>query len=118
VADTGARVERVSSGALRVAGEIDMSNADSIAAMLTRAALDGANSHITLDLSDLSFIDSSGIQMLIGVARANPGLSLVLSPLSPEVARVLAISGLPREGDGFRVGPLDRAVDQGAGASG
>lgn len=77
-----------------VAGEIDAS---------TAPALDEAIRHlpigkgaVVLDLSGVSFIDSSGLRVLISLAgRANDeGRSVVLRHPSPTVARLLEITGL------------------------
>jgi anti-anti-sigma factor len=83
-----------SAGGWTVAGEIDAS---------TAPALDDALSHlpigdgpVVLDLSGVSFIDSSGLRVLISLAgRArDEGRSVALRDPSPTVARLLEITGL------------------------
>lgn len=84
-------------------GEIDTSNADEVA----DAVRDGlAVGPVLLDLSELSFMDSSGLRMLAELVRdaQESGWSLAIgSDLSPMVRRVLVITGmlelLPIQGD-------------------
>ena len=91
------RVEVLKEGkAVRVEprGELDMSNADALRAVLISQHLPGHN--VLLDLSGLDFMDSTGIQVLLeadAAARAN-GHSMTVGNLSPAVRRVLEISGV------------------------
>ncbi len=55
---------------VRVVGEIDISNAGALQEALEPAVADGGD--VTLDLSGLAFMDSTGIQVII---RAAHGLS-------------------------------------------
>jgi len=63
---------------------------------------------VTLDVSDLTFIDSSGIRLFVRLERAirDRGLLHLRGP-SPHIARVFQVAGLPdlgivieEEGDG------------------
>jgi anti-sigma B factor antagonist len=56
-------------GQARVAliGEIDLANIDDVEATLTKIASRG--SPLTLDLADLSYIDSQGVSMLFRLAK-------------------------------------------------
>lgn len=79
----------------RVVGEIDMSNADTIAAQLTEAA-DAANT-LTIDLTAVTYFDSQGLRILQKLAdRHVQGalhLTLVVEPAN--VAHtLLTISGI------------------------
>lgn len=91
------RVEVLKQGdAVRVEprGDLDLSNADALRAVLISQQLPGRN--VLLDLSGLDFMDSTGIQVLLeadAAARAN-GHSLTVGELSPAVRRVLEISGV------------------------
>jgi stage II sporulation protein AA (anti-sigma F factor antagonist) len=91
------RVEVLKQGeAVRIEprGELDMSNADALRAVLISQHLPGRN--VLLDLSGLDFMDSTGIQVLLeadAAARAN-GHSMTVGSLSPAVRRVLEISGV------------------------
>ncbi|MGV9599129.1 STAS domain-containing protein [Streptosporangium sandarakinum] len=70
---------------LTVTGEIDMSNAGTFDAALTRAADDG---RLVVDLAAVGYLDSAGLTVLFDHA---PHIELVANPL---IAPVLSISGL------------------------
>lgn len=75
-------------------GELDMSNAEALREALVVQRVPGRL--VFLDLSRLSFMDSSGIKVLLeadAAARAN-GHSLSITRLSAPVRRVLEITGL------------------------
>ena len=77
-------------GVVWVSGELDMPNADSVVDVGTAAAsLDG---RITLDLSRLSFIDSSGIRAILRLA--DEAEEVVLRDPAPGVRKVLDLSGI------------------------
>jgi anti-anti-sigma factor len=82
---------------LALSGELDLSNADRFSDELARAE-DGASppSRIVLDLSELEFIDSTGIALLVSALSRNEGdvrISFIPSD-SPAVTRVLELTGL------------------------
>jgi anti-anti-sigma factor len=68
---------------LTVSGEIDMSNAGSLA-----QALDGGSGPLVLDLTAVEYLDSAGLNVLFTHAER---LELVVTPL---LEPVLTISGL------------------------
>ena len=75
---------------LRVAGEVDLSNSERLAEALTSEAGDGAG--IVLDLSEVPFMDSSGLRVLLLAANdASPPLVAVLPPESA-VGRLLELA--------------------------
>ncbi|HYN96530.1 MAG TPA: STAS domain-containing protein [Pilimelia sp.] len=76
---------------VRVTGEVDMATAD---AMYQAATRDGA-AHLMLDLRGVSFFDSAAIHALVRLAERYPRALAVLP--SPQVARVLQISGLSEQ---------------------
>jgi anti-anti-sigma factor len=79
----------------RVAGEIDMSNEGALSRLLAREAADGGD--ITLDLSELAFIDSSGVRALLQAARNLAGRGrLVLTGMRPAVRRMFDLMGVGR----------------------
>jgi anti-sigma B factor antagonist len=76
---------------VKLTGEVDMSNVDSV-----RAAVDLAIAHdperIVFDVGDLEFIDSSGLAMLLAVAEQ---ISVVeLHRPRPLIRRVIELTGL------------------------
>jgi anti-anti-sigma factor len=73
---------------VRVTGEVDMATADQ---MYQVAVRDGAGA-ATLDLTEVTFFDSSAIHALIRLTERYPD-GLTVEP-SPQVRRVLDISGL------------------------
>jgi anti-anti-sigma factor len=89
---------------LALAGEIDISNADEIAEEVRNALAAGP---VSVDLSKLSFIDSSGLRMLVELVRdaQESDWSLKIGrDLPPGVRRLLEITGmlemLPLDGTG------------------
>lgn len=80
---------------LAVAGELDMANAPAFSAELAR--LEGSGAPVKIDLSDLEFIDSTGIAILVAAyQRLDRRLQLVPSR-APGVQRVMSLTGLDTE---------------------
>ncbi|MEU4549973.1 STAS domain-containing protein [Nonomuraea dietziae] len=80
---------------ITVAGEVDATNSPQLEAFLAQARQDGCE-RLVLDLAELRFIDSSGLQVLIAchdVSRAHGG-GLHLAALGPSPSRLLQITGL------------------------
>jgi len=75
-------------------GELDLSNVDAVGAAI-REALQ-ASAAVIVDLAELTFIDSSGIGLLLGVAVSENGQNPACSLASPSMAvrRVLEIAGV------------------------
>ncbi len=61
---------------LRVAGELDVLNSELLASKLR--ALTGHPGDIVIDVSDLAFVDSRGLQVLIETAQALEGSGVVI----------------------------------------
>ena len=74
------------SDSVRFSGEIDMSTAP----MLIEAVLQSDSSEI--DLSGITFMDSSGMHALIDLKAARPSLRIVAA--SPTVRRLVQLTGL------------------------
>jgi anti-sigma B factor antagonist len=98
-----ATVERTSDGSeplvISIGGEVDMSNVQAVESAL-RAVLVDSPELVVFDLSDLSFIDSSGIAVLLRVAEKLGRLEL-RNP-STTVQRIIQATGLS---DVLRVEP-------------
>jgi anti-sigma B factor antagonist len=90
-----------------VRGELDMSTAPDLAKALADAA--PAASTVVVDLSGVSFLDSSAIGTLVtaGRARSEAGGRLQVGPRSTIVDRVLEITGLSQSSDAFDVLPAE-----------
>ncbi len=83
---------------VKVAGEVDVSNAselrDAIDAKLPETA-----GELVIDLADVPYIDSTGIGVLVGAAHRaqEKGLSLVVCRPQRNVARVLGMLGVEKD---------------------
>lgn len=82
---------------VQVRGELDLSTAPRLDERLVSLADEGVLD-VTLDLADLDFIDSSGLQTLVdGLERLREqGGDLGLRASKPSTLRVLEITGLTR----------------------
>ena len=80
---------------LLVAGEIDIQTSPLLQEQLTKVLETGVSS-VSVDLSDVSFLDSTGLSVLIaGLKRCQEaGGELHLVAPRPNVLRVLEITGL------------------------
>ena len=78
----------------RLIGELDLSSYDEATAALS--PLFEATGQVILDLSELSFVDSSGIRLFIRLQQALQDRGgLILRSPTPHVAKILEIAGLP-----------------------
>jgi len=84
-------VDRQGARILRISGELDISSVPGVEADLTTAIeRDGAS--LVLDLSELRFMDSSGIAMLLRAAdKTGP---VVIRGASRTVAHIIEVTGL------------------------
>ncbi|MER7769185.1 STAS domain-containing protein [Kitasatospora sp. NPDC096140] len=93
----GLRVEVLDRGPVRIvtaAGELDHDTADGLRAALARPSVPGVE-RIVVDLADLRFCDSTGLNVLLR-ARLDAeaaGFRLEVAGPSPVVARLFAITG-------------------------
>jgi anti-sigma B factor antagonist len=91
---------------IRVKGELDMAATPSLTEAITGAS---GVSRIHLDLSGVTFLDSSAIGALVASGReiAEKGIRLEIGPRSDIVSRVLEITGLDESSEAFDVLPGD-----------
>ncbi len=82
-----------------VEGEVDVSNAGELRDTLNAAADEGPSKPITVDLADVSYIDSTGIGVLVGAKNraTQAGTSFVVTNPQRNVARVLSLLGVNKE---------------------
>ena len=80
---------------VRLTGEIDIANADRIPQQVV-AAVASAPAGVVLDMSGVTFIDSTGIGAMIAARNAclSSGRSLQIAAPSRQVQRMLALTGL------------------------
>ena len=85
-------------------GEIDLANAPEVGRELLGHALESLSRTVVLDCTELTFIDSSGIDMLVQLGRLSERrIELVNVP--PEPLRTFEVCGLREM---FGLGALDR----------
>ena len=91
--------------AVVVRGDLDMSTAPDLA--LTLGRVGQGQSIVTLDLSEVTFIDSSALVALVTSGRelTERGARLRIGPRSEVVAKVLEITQLDQQSDAFEVLP-------------
>lgn len=80
---------------LTIGGELDIDTATSLHHHMANQFVHGRR-HLVLDLSDLEFMDSSGLNVLIKAGREarNTGGDLHLAAPTPAVRRLFEITGL------------------------
>ena len=82
---------------LALLGELDLANAETLAGALSNAESGGAR-RIVLDLTELEFIDSTGIALLVSTHhRLNNGKAdcfCLVGSEGPAVRRVMEVTGL------------------------
>ena len=102
----------VDPGAFALEGELDLASAEELLTWLRAAP---AEADLTVDLSGLTFMDSSGLRVFLEAAcTRNHGSSVVLKNPSDPVARVLEIA-VPGGGPGLKIEWSDRGSHDGRG---
>jgi anti-sigma B factor antagonist len=81
---------------LSVVGEIDLSTADELQAALDGALKDAGTTEVCVDLSDVGFLDSAGLRVLVSSLRAaeERKLGFRVTGAQPRVRKVIEITGL------------------------
>lgn len=85
----------------RLVGELDLSCVEELSEGLQRQVAAGGD--LTLDLSELTFIDSSGIRALFRLNAQLEDGTLILERSSPFVRRVMGVVGVGGSPDGPRI---------------
>jgi anti-sigma B factor antagonist len=75
---------------IKIIGELDVSNAHRLRAILE--GISDPSPRVIIDMSELSFMDSSGLTVLLEATRR--GASVVLRQPSPVVRRLVDVTGL------------------------
>jgi anti-anti-sigma factor len=79
---------------LRLQGEIDVANAPDLIEAIHEACAGGRE--VTIDMSRVSFIDSSGLHALHRAIASQEGGRLVLVDVPAHVLRIMGILGMDR----------------------
>jgi anti-anti-sigma factor len=76
-------------------GEVDLATVDELSDRLREVTRNGAR-HVVLDLRDVTFMDSSGLRLVMAwVDETNrDGMSLRLVPGPPHVQRLFEVTGM------------------------
>jgi anti-anti-sigma factor len=91
-------IEAVTDGpttTLRVAGEVDLATADELSRAAT-AALQAGPDTLVIDLAAVTFLDSTGLAVLVAVTNQTTasGVRLTIRDPAPRVRNVIRITGL------------------------
>jgi anti-sigma B factor antagonist len=80
---------------VEVSGELDLASVGTLQQTLDELRADGWE-HIVIDLRQVSFIDSTGLSLLLNAERSarRPGASFAILDSSPAVERLLEVVGL------------------------
>jgi anti-sigma B factor antagonist len=77
-----------------VGGELDLATADLLVQRVVPAA-SIADGDVVLDVGEVTFIDSAGVHALARISKALPNPHrLVLANLTPQLRRVIELTGL------------------------
>lgn len=79
-------------GTLRLSGEFDMSSVETFRLAVETSA--DPEREIVLDLTDLTFLDSSGIRAILTMAQEIGTNGVLLRNLKPNVRRVIELIGI------------------------
>ncbi len=80
----------------RVAGELDHCSAQQVRRELDRLIAEPGIRHLVLDLGDMTFMDSSGIGVLLGRYREMQlrGGTVAVKNMNPHVEKIFTMSGM------------------------
>lgn len=89
------RHDRPEGTLLRIQGEVDLYTAPKLRERLDEA-IDAGRRALTLDLSEMDFIDSTGLGVLVGAQKRlrETGGAIVLRNPSRSTSKILEIAGL------------------------
>ncbi len=84
---------------INLAGEMDLSNVDEARKAIMRAMDSGGSAPVLIDMSELEFIDSTGIRLLLEVQAASSADSdrVTFRGIRPEVAQTLRVTGVDQQ---------------------
>jgi anti-anti-sigma factor len=83
---------------IRPVGEIDLAVADEFRATILEALAEGATDHLAIDFSEVTFLDSTGLNVIataLKETRSRGGRMVIVGP-SERVRLVLEITGMTK----------------------
>src|SRR5687767_10178611 len=88
--------ERGEEATIAVAGEIDLATAPALRGVLFGVIEAGAHATVVLDIADVTFIDSTGLGVVVDAHRrlADEHRRLVVAHPTPGASRVIEVAGL------------------------
>lgn len=86
---------RGSSTVVSVSGEVDLATAPELTRVIAEAVADSPGP-LVVDLLDVSFMDSSGLAVLVGLRQRHPDLQITLVTGSGMVQRLIETVALDR----------------------
>jgi len=94
MSDTRMQLVEVAPGEFKVSGEVDAHSAESFGTALTTVG--DQTTAVMVDMSDVTFMDSSGLRVLVEAQQRaeSGGPSLVLRSPSRQITRLLDLTGL------------------------
>lgn len=83
---------------VKISGELDLKVADSLRTELDRLIDENPGKELILDFSNVNFIDSSGLGVLLGRYKKiySKGNKIYIKDVQPQVKRILELSGITR----------------------
>ena len=83
---------------VEIAGELDLKVADKLRTDLDKLIDENPKRELILNFSNVSFIDSSGLGVLLGRYKkiCTTGNKIYIKDVQPQVKRVLELSGIAR----------------------
>lgn len=81
---------------VRVKGELDLLTAETFRNLVERELNKGKAQNLILDMEQVSFIDSSGLGVILGRYRRirEEGGSMAIAGVKPHVKRILELAGI------------------------
>ena len=81
---------------VRITGELDHCSAQTIRRELDTLIAEPGVKHLVLDMKDMTFMDSSGIGVILGRYRElrEKGGSVSVKNLNPQVEKIFTLSGM------------------------
>lgn len=113
-------IETASGITFKLGGELDSATCDELVSRFEQLALDAGSPDLVLDLSEVSFIDSSGMRAIILIERSagEHGFALTILPPADALTDLLHLTGIadhatlaPHAGDASPTAPFVERIE-------